>query len=76
MPSKKEARRQAAKANHPSTWKLTSREHPTKIGRVAIRATDGVRVLNVDVPADQVEGFDPDATWALIVGNSVKLVTR
>jgi hypothetical protein len=45
-------------------------------GSIHVRATDGVRVLNADVMPDEVEGFDPERHWGLVIGQSPKLRFR
>lgn len=79
MPTTK-ARAQAAKANHPSTWKVTVTDNgPSfqgskhRAGSVHVSACDGVRVLNADIMPDEVAAFDADAHWSLIIGQSPKL---
>jgi hypothetical protein len=74
------ARRQAAKANHPSTWTVTRTDNgpgvqgsKARAGSIHIRATDGVRVLNADVMPDEAKSFDPESHWALVIGQSPKL---
>lgn len=74
------ARNKAVAANHPCTWTVTVTDNgpsyqgsKRRAGSMHISACDGVRVLNADVMPDEVEGFNPDAHWALVIGQSPKL---
>jgi len=78
--STRQARREASRANHPSTWRISVTENGPSVqgskhraGTVHLRAIDGGRVLNVDIDPSEVKGFNPDKHWALVIGQSTKV---
>ena len=81
--STRQARREASRSNHPSTWQISVRENGPSVqgskhraGTVHLRAFDGGRVLNVDIDPAEVKAFDPERHWQLIVGQSTKVKVR